>query len=54
MNECEEKWPCALHAENVTFSMLFALLMWDVIFARVPDVFRALFQVSDLSGLHIQ
>ena len=39
-------WPCAIHAENSTFSMLFALLMWDVIFSAVPDVFRAQFQAS--------
>ena len=48
MKESEEKWLCALHAENFTFSMLFALLMWDIIFLRVPDVFRALFQVGVL------
>jgi hypothetical protein len=39
-------WPCAVHAENSTFSTLYALLMWDIIFSPVPDVFRAPMQVS--------
>lgn len=51
MSQSEEKWPRALHAENMTFSMFFALLMWDIIFARVPDVFRAPFQVSASKGV---
>lgn len=42
----ERGWPRAIHAENSTFSTLFALVMWDVMFAPVPDVFRAPFQVS--------
>ena len=42
----QQGWPCAAHAENGTFCTLFALLMWDVLFAPVPDVFRAPFQVS--------
>ena len=48
----EKEWPCALHAENSTFSMLFALLMWEVLFAPVPDVFRAAFQVCLLPKSH--
>lgn len=44
-----EGWPCALHAEGATFSAMFSLLMWDVIFASgVPDVFRAPYQVGTL------
>ena len=42
----EQGWPCALHAEGSSFTTLFALLMWGVIFASgVPDVFRTKFQV---------
>ena len=41
-------WPCALHAEGLSFTTLFALLMWDVIFmSGIPDVFRTKFQVSE-------
>lgn len=40
-------WPCALHAEGSSFTTLFALLMWDVIFTSgIPDVFRTKFQVG--------
>ena len=42
----EGGWPCAIHAENSTFSTLFALVMWGVMFAPIPNVFRAPFQVS--------
>ena len=43
----EQGWPCALHAEGSSFTTLFALLMWSVIFASgVPDVFRTKFQAS--------
>ncbi|MCG8625307.1 MAG: hypothetical protein MJE68_25320 [Proteobacteria bacterium] len=43
----EQGWPCALHAEASSFTTLFALLMWSVIFASgVPDVFRTKFQAS--------
>ena len=42
----EQGWPCALHAEGSTFTTLFALLMWGVIFASgVHNVFRTKFQV---------
>ncbi len=42
-----EGWPCALHAEGATFSAMFSLLMWKVIFSSgVPDVFRSPYQVS--------
>ena len=43
----EQGWPCALHAEGSSFTALFALLMWGVIFASgIPNVFRTKFQVS--------
>lgn len=32
------------HCEGSIFRMLFSLLMWDVIFADVPNVFRNSFQ----------
>lgn len=42
-----EGWPCALHAEASSFTAMFVLLMWDVIFTSgVPDVFRTPFQVE--------
>ncbi|CAB3978435.1 Fanconi-associated nuclease 1, partial [Paramuricea clavata] len=38
-----------IHGEGLTFTMLFTLLMWDVIFCdSVPDVFRTPFQASPL------
>ena len=41
-----ESWPCAVHAEKSTFSLLFCLLMWDAIFCPgVPNVFRTKLQV---------
>ena len=41
-----ESWPCAVHAEKSTFSLLFSLLMWDIIFCSgVPNVFRTKLQV---------
>ena len=43
----EKGWPCALHSENSAFSTLFGVLMWDVLFANVADVFRAPFQVRE-------
>ena len=43
----EQGWPCALHAEGSSFTTLFALIMWSVIFASgVPNVFRTKFQAS--------
>lgn len=37
-----------VHCESGVWSMLFALLLWDVLFASVPDVFRSPFQSSPL------
>lgn len=37
-----------VHAESGIWLMIFGLLMWDVIFADVPDVFRTRFQVGDI------
>ncbi|CAN6447196.1 unnamed protein product [Victoria cruziana] len=37
-----------LHSENGIWMTLFALLMWDVIFADIPDVFRTRFQTAPL------
>ncbi|XP_049932499.1 fanconi-associated nuclease 1 homolog isoform X2 [Nymphaea colorata] len=37
-----------LHSESGIWMTLFALLMWDVIFADIPDVFRTRFQTSPL------
>ena len=43
----EQGWPCALHAEGSSFTMLFVLLMWSIIFTSgVPNVFRTKFQAS--------
>ena len=42
----EEGWSRGVHAEGSTFSTLFALLFWDIIFFHsVPDVFRSQYQV---------
>jgi hypothetical protein len=42
-----EGWPCAVHAERSTFSLMFSLLMWDIIFCPgIPNVFRTKLQVS--------
>ena len=36
-----ESWPCAVHAERSTFSLMFALLMWNIIFCPgIPNVFQ--------------
>ena len=44
-----ESWPCAVHAEKSTFSLLFCLLMWDTIFCPgVPNVFRTKLQVMSI------
>lgn len=37
-----------MHTEGGIWSMLFGLLMWDVLFAPVPDVFRNQFQTAPL------
>ncbi|KAJ4956534.1 hypothetical protein NE237_013317 [Protea cynaroides] len=37
-----------VHAESGIWMMIFGLLMWDVIFADVPDVFRTRFQTAPL------
>lgn len=40
---------CAgLHAEGDIWATLFGLLMWDALFADVPDVFRTRFQTAPL------
>ena len=42
-----EGWPCAVHAESSTFSAMFALLLWEIIFSPgVADVFRTPYQVK--------
>lgn len=35
-----------IHGEGLTFSTLFSLLMWDVLFSNVADAFRTPFQVG--------
>lgn len=40
--------PAGIHAEGGIWSTLFGLLMWDVLFAPVPDVFRNQFQTAPL------
>ena len=46
----KEAWPRAVHGEGATFSLLFMLLMWEVVFSSsVADVFRGAFQVRTLS-----
>ena len=45
-----EGWPCAVHAEASSFTAMFVLLMWDVIFTPgIPDVFRTPYQVEHLT-----
>lgn len=34
-----------VHAESGIWMTIFGLLMWDIIFADIPDVFRTSFQV---------
>ena len=42
-----EGWSHAVHAEGATFSTLYGVLFWNVVFGvEVPDVFRNAFQVS--------
>ena len=42
-----EGWERGLHAEGSSFSALFCLLLWDVIFTSgVPNVFRTKYQVT--------
>ena len=41
-----EGWSHAVHAEGATFSTLYGVLFWNVVFGvEVPDVFRNAFQV---------
>lgn len=35
-----------MHSEGGVWRMLFGLLMWEILFADVPDVFQTPFQVS--------
>ena len=37
-----------MHAEGGIWSTLFGLLMWDVLFMSVPDIFRTSFQTAPL------
>ena len=37
-----------MHAEGGIWATLFGLLMWDALFADVPDVFRTQFQTAPL------
>lgn len=37
-----------MHSENGIWSMLFGLLMWEVLFMPLPDVFRSPFQTAPL------
>lgn len=37
-----------VHSESGIWMTIFAILMWDVIFADIPDVFRSRFQVAPL------
>lgn len=43
-----------LHAENTLYRSLFGLLLWDVIFSRVPGMFQHRFQAAplDLASEH--
>ncbi|XP_065888088.1 fanconi-associated nuclease 1-like [Dysidea avara] len=44
-----EGWSHAVHAEGATFSTLFGVLFWNVVFGvEVPDVFRNAFQAGPL------
>jgi Fanconi-associated nuclease 1 len=38
-----------LHSEGGVWMTLFGLLMWEILFADVPDVFQTPFQVSFFS-----
>jgi fanconi-associated nuclease 1 len=37
-----------VHCESGVWSTLFGILLWDVLFAPVPDVFRSRFQSAPL------
>lgn len=41
----EEGWSKGVHAEGSTFSTLFGLMFWDIIFHSIPDVFRSQYEV---------
>eukprot|EP01119_Soliformovum_irregulare_P025846 TRINITY_DN9672_c0_g1_i1.p1 TRINITY_DN9672_c0_g1~~TRINITY_DN9672_c0_g1_i1.p1 ORF type:complete len:756 (-),score=205.73 TRINITY_DN9672_c0_g1_i1:194-2461(-) len=45
-----EGWE-SLHSEGSVFRALFSILMWDVIFAEIPDVFQTPFQDAPLDLL---
>lgn len=48
--------PCVagIHGEGSTFSTLFGLLMWDVVFMNALDVFRTSYQVlNEKSSTHL-
>lgn len=39
-----------MHCENGLFMTLFGLLMWDVLFLPLPDVFQSQYQVGCVLG----
>nr|XP_020479354.1 fanconi-associated nuclease 1 [Monopterus albus] len=46
---CQQGFDQGIHGEGSTFSTLFALLMWDIIFMEgIPDVFRNQYQTCPL------
>lgn len=38
-----------VHTESGIWLTIFGLLMWDIVFSDVPDVFRSKFQVTTLA-----
>lgn len=40
-----------IHGEGSTFSTLFGLLMWDIVFMDVLDVFRTPYQVLHFKSM---
>ena len=54
LNAATHSYCAGLHCEGGVWSMLFGLLMWDCLFADVPDTLRSQFQLAplDLSTPH--
>eukprot|EP00850_Spirogloea_muscicola_P019085 SM000183S03979 [mRNA] locus=s183:73957:79101:+ [translate_table: standard] len=46
-NSCGGGW-CGVHCEGGVWLTLFGLLLWDVLFSDVPDVFQTPFQTAPL------
>ncbi|KAL7685765.1 putative VRR-NUC domain, fanconi-associated nuclease 1 [Plasmopara halstedii] len=50
--EVEEMWSVGgwygVHSEGLIFGNLFGILMWDILYANVPDVFQTPFQSAPL------